>query len=414
MIKIIDKKDCCGCGACVQKCPKQCISFQEDNEGFLYPIVNETICIDCKLCEKVCPIINKLKPQELPKTLIALKHIDEKIRKTSSSGGAFTAIASKIIKNGGVVFGAQFNHNWKVIHSYTETIAGLDAFRGSKYVQSEIGNSYKEVELFLKSDRIVLFTGTPCQVSGLYNFLQKKYDNLYTLDFVCHGVPSPGVFRWYLQEELNRSANLNNKNTIPIPPIRSIPKEEIKLPKGIKIQNIYFRDKINGWKKYNFSLHLTKSLENGEKESLIFSNNTLKNSYLYGFISDIYLRPSCFKCPTKSLTSSSDFTIGDFWGQEFYFPEFDNDTGVSAVIPNTPKAKDFINGLDNVLLLQKPFNIFLKYNPSIAQSATITTAKKIIQKKFWHNIGKYPFAKNLKRSTHLSILERIFIKINNK
>ena len=169
MIRIIDKKDCCGCHACSNVCPKQCISMQLDEEGFLYPIVDTQKCIDCGLCENVCPIINRGKSRS-PINVFAAKNNNEEIRIKSSSGGIFTLLAEKIIIEGGVVFGAKFDKNWDVKHGYTETIEGLAAFRGSKYVQSQIEDNYQKAEKFLKQGRKVLFSGTPCQIAGLKCF----------------------------------------------------------------------------------------------------------------------------------------------------------------------------------------------------------------------------------------------------
>ena len=194
MIEIRNKRDCCGCNACVQKCPQQCIGQSEDAEGFIYPQVDKARCVGCGLCEKVCPVINQ-NPKSKPLKVMAGRNGNEEIRMVSSSGGAFTLLAGEIIGRGGVVFGARFDENWNVVHSYTECTDGLAAFRGSKYVQSRIGETFSQAEKFLKQGREVLFTGTPCQIAGLRRFLGKEYDNLLAMDIVCHGVPSPGVWK---------------------------------------------------------------------------------------------------------------------------------------------------------------------------------------------------------------------------
>ena len=235
MIKIIQKEQCCGCSACLHICPKHSISFREDKEGFLYPQVDTATCIDCGLCEKVCPVLNQGE-ERMPLKVYAAKHADDEIRMKSSSGGIFTLLADQIIDKGGVVFGARFNENWEVVHDYTETKEGLAPFRGSKYVQSNIGNSYKQVEEFLKTGREVMFTGTPCQVAGLKKFLRIDYENLLTVDFVCHGVPSPMVWRKYLAEEIVRQGN----NPV--------------------VTGVNFRDKSTGWKKFSFVLNFSISI----------------------------------------------------------------------------------------------------------------------------------------------------------
>lgn len=200
MINILNKQDCCGCSACVQRCPKQCISLHEDEEGFLYPKVNLDTCIDCGLCEKVCPVLHQAE-ERVPLEVFAAKNPNEQIRMESSSGGVFTQLAEQTIEAGGVVFGVKWNEHFEAVHAYTETKEGLSAFRGSKYVQSRVGATFKQAEQFLKQGRQVLFSGTPCQIAALKLFLRKDYENLLAVDFICHGTPSPGVFRWYLSEE---------------------------------------------------------------------------------------------------------------------------------------------------------------------------------------------------------------------
>lgn len=213
MLEIKDKKKCCGCEACVQRCPVQCISMRSDVEGFLYPNINQTICINCNVCEKVCPEINQSEIRR-PLKVYAAKNPDELIRLSSSSGGIFTMLAEQILKENGVVFGARFNEKWEVEHGYTDIQDGVAAFRGSKYVQSRIGDNYRQVEDFLRKGRKVLFSGTPCQVAGLKRFLHnKEYDNLLTVDVVCHGVPSPLVWRKYLEETI-RPKGVTGKNSV--------------------------------------------------------------------------------------------------------------------------------------------------------------------------------------------------------
>ena len=236
MIDIKDKKDCCGCSACVQICPKHCIHMVADNEGFLYPQVDTTVCINCGLCEKVCPVINQNEPRE-PLAVYAAKINNDEIRIKSSSGGIFTLLAEKIINEGGVVFGAKFNKNWDVVHDYTETINGLEAFRGSKYVQSIIGDNFKIAKQFLNDGRKVLFSGTPCQIAGLKRYLQKEYNNLLTIDIICHGVPSISIWGKY-KNKVKQLASYS---------CRDFASTNNKLS---TLNDINFRDKTNGWKHY--------------------------------------------------------------------------------------------------------------------------------------------------------------------
>jgi coenzyme F420-reducing hydrogenase beta subunit len=210
MITITDKAKCVGCNACEQCCSSQSITMQEDIEGFLYPYVNTETCTNCRLCEKVCPVINQ-KDQSKPLICYAAKNKDEEIRLESSSGGVFTLLAEKVIREGGVVFGARFNESWEVVHDYAETIERLSVFRGSKYVQSRIGKTYIHVKQFLKKGRFVLFSGTPCQIAGLRLFLGREYDNLLTVDVVCHGVPSPKIWNMYLNQIIDNQMLDNAK-----------------------------------------------------------------------------------------------------------------------------------------------------------------------------------------------------------
>ena len=336
MIKIQDKRDCCGCAACVQRCPKHCVSLKEDGEGFLYPVVDESVCINCGLCEKVCQIINRA--EKLPvKEVLAVKNRNEAERMASSSGGVFIALAKKTLEKGGVVFGAVFDDNWEVKHTYAETLEGVRPMMGSKYVQSRMGSCYREAEAFLKQGREVLFTGSPCQIAGLRGYLRKDYPNLLAVDFLCHGVPSPGVWRKYLNEALPGTARraAAGKNTVLSSSLKSAP----------VITGIEFRDKtLHGWKKYSFVV--LGSTSEADKNKVLLSDIHNNNPYMRGFLSDIYLRPSCYRCKCKNGVSHSDLTIGDFWGVPVAMPDFDDDKGVGLVLVNTDKGKAAFGTLD--------------------------------------------------------------------
>lgn len=408
MINIIDKHDCCGCEACMQACPKRCISLERDKEGFLYPIVNTNICVECGGCERVCPVINTGE-QTFPLQVWAARNEDEEIRRQSSSGGIATKLAEKIIDEGGVVFGVIMTEQCEAIHTFTETKAGLEAFRGSKYIQSRVGESFKQAKEFLKAGRKVLFIGTPCQISGLKHFLRKDYSTLYTVDFICHGVPSPGVFKWYIQEEVNKyvSARKGRKNSVSFSPIHSIPKGDIQLPEGLKVVDIHFRDKREGWKKYSFVLQLAEASADGKKNTVSFSSNVSENIFLKGFCSDLYLRPSCHKCPVRSYRSGSDLTIADFWGQEYMFPEFDTDTGTSCVIVKTTKGQTLFFSVKHIKKEIKALEQVLSFNPSLIESKP----EGMQRRKFWRNVGKYSFSETCQVAMKLTIFERVIAKI---
>lgn len=346
MINIVNKSFCCGCAACVQICPKKCISLTEDTEGFLYPRVDKTKCIDCGLCETVCPFLSESAERE-PKAVYAVKNPNDDIRQESSSGGVFTLLAEKVINDGGVVFGVRFDEKWEVEFAYSETIDGLSAFRGSKYIQARVGNAFIDAEQFLKAGRKVLFSGTPCQVKGLLQYLRKDYENLLTVDFVCHGVPSPKVWRLYLKEEVERIARQGDdgKNTV----------LSSKVMPNIK--GINFRDKSSGWKKFSFALQLTEALAEGEQNSVLHTNKFYENPFMQAFLSDLILRPSCYMCPAKSGKSGSDITIGDFWGIEHIKPEIDDDKGLSLVmVHNENKISNIVLSSMAELTLQDAIN----------------------------------------------------------
>ena len=409
MIQIKDKHKCCGCEACIQVCTKNCISLVQDSEGFLYPNVNYSTCINCGICEKVCPIMNP-REQTRPLEVWAAQNTDEEIRKQSSSGGIATKMAEKIIEEGGVVFGVIMNDKYEAVHTFADTKQQLTALMGSKYVQSRIGNSFKYVMNFLKSGKKVLFIGTPCQVSGLKQFLRKDYENLYTVDFICHGVPSPGVFKWYLQEEINKFADASNgrKKSVSLSPIHSIPKGDIQLPDGLKVMDIRFRDKREGWKKYSFDLRLAEASADGKQNTVSISANVTKNLFLRGFCLDLFLRPSCHQCHFRNFRSGSDITIADFWGQDNMFPEFDHDTGVSSVIIKTLKGQQFFKELGNLKKEEKSLDNVVRYNPSLI----ISKKEDYRRHKFWRLVGKYSFEDTVMKTIYLSWPERIISKIH--
>lgn len=330
-IKILENKNCCGCAACYSSCPKGCITMREDTEGFLYPIVDDKECIECGLCERVCPMLNVgFSRKHL--LISAIKNKSEEVRLKSSSGGVFSLLAENILNKGGVVFGAAYDENWDVVHTYIEDIKDLDKLRRSKYVQSRIGDTYKQAKAFLDKGMKVLFTGTPCQIAGLIHFLRKPYANLVTMDFVCHSVPSPKVWRKYLYEECTLKG-VAGKNSV---------FQSLKVTPSVK--GINFRDKTYGWKKYSFSLHLAEASAEGEKNT-VFRSLYYDNLFMNFFLSDTISRPSCFACKAKNGRSGADITVGDYWWINEIHPEFDDDKGCSIVYVFTDKGSEMIDNI---------------------------------------------------------------------
>lgn len=308
MIEIQDKSKCCGCAACVQCCPKQCISLYEDDEGFLYPEADTRMCIGCGLCEKVCPIINQYQARK-PLEAFAAINPDEEVRATSSSGGIFTLLAEKTIEEGGVVFGVRFDDKWQAVFDSSETKEGISAFRGSKYLQARISDSYARCKRYLENGRKVLFSGTPCQIAGLNHFLRNGYPNLITCDVICHGVPSPSVWKQYLDEVVAAGKSA--------------------------VCDVAFRNKRKGWSEYNFTLYYNE----GTKVFSLESAHS-RNIYMRAFLDNLILRPSCHQCPAKCGKSHADITIADFWGIWHVNPSLFDDRGTSLILANTEKGRD--------------------------------------------------------------------------
>lgn len=367
----ITKDKCCGCTACMAICPKQCISMQTDEEGFLYPEVDKTQCIDCGMCERVCQFLHH-SPRREPIETVAAKCKDVSMRLASSSGGIFTMLAEAVIGQGGVVFGVRFDENWNAVHDYTETIDGLATFRGSKYMQSDMGDCYVRAKEFLESGRMVLFTGTPCQIRGLKNFLRKDYDNLLAVDVICHGVPSSKVWQKYLKET---SGDCN-------------------------VTSVNFRDKRQGWRKFNISLGvISDKCLNTQEISCPFG----ENAYMQVFLSDLSLRPSCFGCQAKAGMSGSDLTIGDYWGIGKVLPGFDDDTGASVIIAYTEKGKEWLGKLDYD---SRPtsFEAALRNNQAIISSANKPVYRDYFFKRFMKTES---FHSALNDTTSTTIVKRL-------
>ena len=333
MIQITNKVDCCGCSACAMKCPKHCITMLTDSEGFLYPVVNKEACIDCGLCERVCHELHPYE-QRKPLNVYAAINKDDQIRMNSSSGGIFYLLAEKTISEGGVVFGARFDEDWQVVIDYAETLEGIKLFMGSKYLQARTATAFKDAEAFLKLGRKVLFSGSPCQIAGLHHYLRKKYDNLTTVDFVCHGVPSPKVWQRYLEEVVTSGKRA--------------------------INDVKFRNKSNGWKKFNFVLSY-----NQEEKTHSLCSWHQQNHYMRAFLSDMILRPSCHECRAKQGCSHSDITIADFWGIHIEMPEMDDDKGTGLVLVNTDKGRQALDW-SKVTKKESSVEVASKYNGGLS------------------------------------------------
>ncbi|MBR2153460.1 MAG: Coenzyme F420 hydrogenase/dehydrogenase, beta subunit C-terminal domain [Bacteroidaceae bacterium] len=320
---------CCGCGACSQVCRWDCISMERDKEGFLYPKVHTEVCKECGLCMRVCPSLKKetAKPHNgTPLHTFAAINPDECVRRESSSGGVFTLLAEQMAERGGVVFGAAFDKDWNVVHTRTDSKEGLRAFRGSKYVQSDTGQTFREAKELLEAGREVLFVGTPCQIMGLRGFLGKPYEGLLAVDFICHGVPSPAVWQWYLKRQARHYAKEHWTAWL-----------RYWLRPLSLIRRVEFRNKEKGWKQYHFVLRVSQA-----RQDMVYH----ENPYMRAFLKDVDLRPSCHHCFAKGGSSGSDITLADFWNVHRVVDGFDDDGGTSLVLVNTERGARVFDALE--------------------------------------------------------------------
>ena len=319
MIDIKDKSQCCGCWACYNACPKHCIEMIEDEEGFRYPHLNKDKCIDCGLCEKVCPLLKPKMDDTLPESYV-VQQKDAVVLRNSTSGGFFTAISKWAIAQGGVVFGAAFGDDMELRHSYVETVEDCKKFRGSKYVQSLIGDSYSQAKNFLAQGRIVIFSGTPCQIAGLYHFLRgRKYEGSATVDLVCHGTPSPLLLRKYLAYHSSLA--------------------------GSKAVNYRSRDKYYG---YNYST-ATIWFDDKSKE---YHKGKDSDMMLRFYFNDLCSRSSCYQCHFKTINRVSDITIFDCWDAPSVSPEF-SAKGATNVFIHTEHGKKVFDKIKNDFIWHK-------------------------------------------------------------
>lgn len=317
------KSSCNGCGVCALVCPKECIKMVADEEGFLYPKIDKEKCIKCGKCKKYCGNFNQKKEKD-EKAYIAINKSSEEL-KNASSGGMFFILAKYVIEKNGVVCGVTYNDNLEVVHEFAETLEDCKKFCGSKYVRSNLQDSYKKTKEYLENDRYVLFTGTACQLSGLKKYLSKDYDNLILCDILCHANPSPKVFKQY---------------------ISNIEKKENK-----KVIDILFRDKNTGWR--------------SQVPTIVFEDGTKKteNSYFTAFVREMINRPSCYSCQFATQRRVTDFTIGDLWGIEKVDPSIDTTNGVSLLTVNSLKGRTTFNEINNQMFFKEiDYNLVASYN----------------------------------------------------
>lgn len=375
MQRIIDNEDSCsGCHACFSVCPVGCIQMEPNKEGFLYPIINQELCINCGLCQRTCDIVNEKRDTEIVPTAYAVVSNNEEERLNSSSGGVFALLCRNVLAENGIIFAVEFNAKEKRIqHVGIELHEDIYKLQGAKYAQSVIGDVFHQVKKNLEEDRLVLFVGTPCQIAGVDAFLGKRYNNLILVDFICHGVPSQKLMMKYLNQFV---------------------KEDFT---GVRIN---FRDKKFGWQYYSFLI---------EKDNkTIYRKISKEDRYLCAFIKNKILRKSCYKCNHKTLDRKSDITLGDFWGISSIAPEMNDDKGTSLILVHTEKGQKLIRQIEPSAKVRKvDTQIAIKHNPSAVKTAPMPKVRETI----YDEIDKTSIKDILREKISVSEKMKIRLKI---
>lgn len=354
-ISLIKEADCYGCGACYNKCPCNAIVMKANHEGFLFPEIDSEKCINCGLCLKACPVqTHAYKNSSSPECYAVLAK--DELRLKSSSGAAFSLMAEYIFSQNGYVCGASFNSDYTAVeHIIVSNNEGLEKLRGSKYVQSNTLSVYAEIETLLKENKTVLFTGCPCQIAGLYSFLGKNYEKLYTADLVCHGVPSPKAYKKFIQQFKNHGT----------------------------IANVSFRDK----RKFGWNVSATIEYENGE----IDQKSRSQSSWMKSFLGLISLRKSCGHCQFAKIPRQGDITLADFWDIDKYKKSLDDKKGTSLILVNNEKGQvlfDFIQKT-SILCEAAPLEHAKKYNSQLHSSSLLHPRRE----RFFKLLDLYDFDK---------------------
>lgn len=388
--KICDLQKCTGCSCCKNLCPVNAISMVTNKEGFEIPIIDKDRCISCGLCSRKCPV-NDRTDTYFNKNLhsaYAGKSNDIERQLLCTSGGIFTSIALEFIQKGGIVYGAAYDEEFRVTHIRVDCIDDVVKLSDSKYSQSIIGDTYKFVKRDINSGKRVLFSGTSCQISGLYHYLDEKPERLYCIDVICHGVPSPGVWKWYI----DKCREKYKKNIVSV-------RHRGKNPGGWN------------WKKQFFELRFEDG--KGIKE------NIWENSYISGFLNDLYLRPSCHMCQykNKQIKRVADITLADFWGCEDVEKEFYDTNGVSLIIVNNDKGNKLLHETKNISTKETNINEALKYNVAAFRPYPFNKGRKFFFENFTKELSLDSFQMIIKEGIRLknkyNALKNINIKMKS-
>ena len=379
-LNIIPQKDCTGCESCITACGIGCISMVQDKHGFYYPMVETDSCVSCGTCEKTCPVLNLTENQSVHSKIFACRAKDNRIVKGSSSGGLFTVLANHVLEAGGYVCGASWDNDFTVIHKVIDNKSGLTDLRGSKYVQSHTADAMSMLRKLNRDDASFLFIGTPCQVAGARRFLGNSLrSHAIFVEVVCHGVPSPGVFKQYLTE------------------LESEYQSEIVF--------LNFRDKAEGWKSYRFKA----SFNNGKT----FEQNGLMNPYIYGFINNFYLRECCTSCKFKNFKSGADITLGDFWGVELLKKkEYMDNQGVSLVCVNTAVGESIFSAIKTNLtdITETDLDTASLMNACLVKS----TAYNPKSKRFYKFLKDHAFKEAIIMAERNTFMDKVRISLTHK
>lgn len=373
MIQLYNKKEnCCGCTACMNICPKNAIIMKEDEEGFLYPVIDQTKCIECGKCMRVCEFQNRdVRKNSYTQKFYAFKHGDEEVRINSTSGGAFTGVTDYILTNNGIIYGACYDDNLRVVHGRGVTKEDRNKFRGSKYAQSNLGNIFRQIEADLYHDKIVLFSGTSCQTAALKKYIKPQYqEKLYLCDVACHGAPSPLIWEAY--------------------------KKDMEYTFYDRIKKVNFRSKVQGW--HNSTLNIDFGSGN-------YIGSIQKDAYYIMFFKHFILRPSCHKCKYASYERDSDITLADFWGIEDTILDMDDDKGVSLIMLNTKKGEEIINYLRQGSILKE--TVKDDCYQSIFEYPSKSNPKR---KEFWQYYSKYGYQNVKNKYAKQKLVDRVLKK----
>lgn len=398
MINITDKSKCCGCTACSSVCPKGCIVLQPDEEGFVYPHVDVSLCVNCGRCDSVCQFVTDKVTNHTSIIAYAARSVDNENRKRSSSGGIFYLLACHVIQAGGIVIGAAYDENMRVHHIFASSLEDIELLRTSKYAQSDLGNTFQRVKTMLQAGRLVLFSGTGCQVNGLNRFLDKQYENLFTVEIVCAGVASPYILYKHLQETTAAVQQSLQQRSI----------------YGLRLVKLNMRDKSTSWSRYSCAYHYEYSTGCETTSTYQLTRDKYHDVFLRGYNALLFSRPSCYSCPAKLDFSSADIILGDFWHIEEILPEWNDNMGTSAVIIRTEQGQALFRSIQ-VTHQKVEMDVLRRFNKAMFSSHPIPLGyhnKKNLRAELYQRIANgCSLSASVAELTHIPVSYKVWRKI---